>query len=815
MADPLCRWHYALPKNVVEIVRALPKQELSKAQFLQQLKTTLSAGGFSFDFATFQKTAYQLAVQLGLYYIDDSDVYHPRFGVDIDEATAARYLAVVAQCYVAPNPYTNAQSFGVGQLPVNLYSALIGHSATLPRKTSFDVSEALKGCFAAPLGNPDAVTALMSATSVFTKVGNKSLSYDPKFNRTLNRKEFFDLFSWPYISSGDAKIEARENVLTIALECFRAERDKVKAPAGWNNFDEWAKAARVAFDDVDETKATDPNFDYAKFMRQFAISVQVANTKFAGHSVDEKAAVLKFLHEQKMEPQIVTRYLDEAHRPKVNGVDVKGMGVTATLFFMMEIHPSLYASWSDMTYDSLSKVGLHNGPIPSKLTLQSYDDCKAKQCQVLAKMKEMGIGKAADDPSDADYITVNEFLWFVAEQYDLIMQEWSKHMKHEIKLNNQNPITDFEEFIKKFAAAAEDAGLSYDLNLIKRFICALLAKPFVVLTGLSGSGKTKLAEAFTKWIAISDTYKIVPVGADWTNNEKLLGFPNALDPNNYIQPDTGVLRLLIDANDNPDVPFFLILDEMNLSHVERYFADFLSAMESSGTIKLYDGKNRTASDGTPIPATLPFPKNLFVIGTMNVDETTHMFSPKVLDRAQVVEFRVTADQMKNYLATPKPLDMTRVEGGGVDYAEGYLKLRKGDPTLVPAERTSMTDSLNKFFPELAELGSEFAFRTASEAIRFCGFARMAKMDLDAAIDAAIMQKLLPKLHGSRRRLALPLEAFWEFCRKDDKTATIADVTKKGATERVEDVAKYPVSAEKIKRLYKAAEANGFASYAEA
>ena len=388
-------------------------------------------------------------------------------------------------------------------------------------------------------------------------------------------------------------------------------------------------------------------------------------------------------------------------------------------------------------------------------------------------------------------------------------------MKHEIKLNNQNPITDFEEFIKKFAAAAEDAGLSYDLNLIKRFICALLAKPFVVLTGLSGSGKTKLAEAFTKWIAVSDTYKIIPVGADWTNNEKLLGFPNALDPNNYIEPDTGVLQLLIDANDNPDVPFFLILDEMNLSHVERYFADFLSAMESSGTIKLYDGKNRTASDGAPIPATIPFPKNLFVIGTMNVDETTHMFSPKVLDRAQVVEFRVTADQMKNYLATPKPLDMTKVEGGGVDYAEGYLKLRKGDPTLVPAERTSMTDSLNKFFPELAELGSEFAFRTASEAIRFCGFARMAKMDLDAAIDAAIMQKLLPKLHGSRRRLALPLEAFWEFCRKDDKTATIADVTKKGATERVEDVAKYPVSAEKIRRLYKAAEANGFASYAEA
>lgn len=616
-------------------------------------------------------------------------------------------------------------------------------------------------------------------------------------------------------SNKECPVKHNVDLLATALECFRVERDKVKAPAGWNTFDEWAKAARVAFDGVDETKATDPNFDYAKFMRRFAISVQVANTKFAGHSVDEKAAVLKFLNEQKLTPQVVSWYLDETHRPKVNGADVPGMGVTATLFFMMEIHPDQYASWSDMTYSSLAKVGLHKGAPTTKLTLSSYDDCKSKQCLVLAKMNEMGIGKAADDSSPADYVTVNEFLWFVNEHYDLIIQQWSKLMKHEIKLTNQKSIAYFEDFIKKFADAAESAGLSYDLNLIKRFVCALLAKPFVVLTGLSGSGKTKLAEAFTKWIAISDTYKIVPVGADWTNNEKLLGFPNALDPNNYIQPDTGVLRLLIDANDNPDVPFFLILDEMNLSHVERYFADFLSAMESSGSIKLYDGKNRTASDGTPIPAMIPFPKNLFVIGTMNVDETTHMFSPKVLDRAQVVEFRVTADQMKNYLAAPKPLKMSEVESKGVEYAEEYLKLRKGEPALATADRTAITDSLNKFFPELAELGSEFAFRTASEAVRFCGFARTAKMELDATIDASIMQKLLPKLHGSRRRLALPLEKFWEFCRKDGKTESVADILKKGATATVDEVAKYPISAEKIKRLYKAAEANGFASYAEA
>lgn len=332
---------------------------------------------------------------------------------------------------------------------------------------------------------------------------------------------------------------------------------------------------------------------------------------------------------------------------------------------------------------------------------------------------------------------------------------------------------------------------------------------------MSGSGKTKLAQAFTQWIAVSETARIVPVGADWANNEKLLGYPNGLDPNNYVLPDTGVLKLMIDANDNPTVPFFLILDEMNLSHVERYFADFLSAMESNGSIKLYDGKNRTADDGTPVPPTIPFPKNLFVIGTMNVDETTHMFSPKVLDRAQVIEFRVTAEQMADYLDKPMKLDMTQVDGKGLQFAQAFLDLHNTPAELEGNDKKTVADALKQFFPTLAELGSEFAFRTASEAKLFCAFARKANLSVEESVDAAIMQKLLPKLHGSRRRLALPLEAFWEFCRMDGKTESLGDICKKDATVKVADVAKYKVSAEKIKRLYKAAETNGFASYAEA
>lgn len=371
----------------------------------------------------------------------------------------------------------------------------------------------------------------------------------------------------------------------------------------------------------------------------------------------------------------------------------------------------------------------------------------------------------------------------------------------------------FCEVLKKDIAST---GLKYADAMIDRFICALLAKPFVVLTGLSGSGKTKLAQAFVEWVAAQGTSCLVPVGADWANSEKMLGFPNGLDPNDYILPDSGVLKLMIDANDNPDVPFFLILDEMNLSHVERYFADFLSAMESKGTIKLYDGRPRTASDGTPIPQSIKFPPNLFVIGTMNVDETTHAFSPKVLDRAQVIEFRVTEPDMVGYLKDCKPIDLgaltdTQGNGRGVSYAKAFLSAAwKNYPVNAAA-----TDTLAAFFPKLADIDVEFGFRTASEFTRFATIFQEAGGDSDVAVDCAIMQKLLPKIHGSRRKLTRPLEALWELCRKDEKKETIADLFKNGATAKVEDIAKFPISAEKIRRLYKAVESNGFASYAEA
>ena len=374
-------------------------------------------------------------------------------------------------------------------------------------------------------------------------------------------------------------------------------------------------------------------------------------------------------------------------------------------------------------------------------------------------------------------------------------------------------------FISVFKTAIGVTGLKYSDSMLRRFVAALLAKPFVVLTGLSGSGKTKLAEAFVRWLCEKDPkrWRIVPIGADWADSQKLLGFPNALDDNRYVLPDTQVLQLLVDAGNDPDNPYFLILDEMNLSVVERYFADFLSTMESSGAqFNLYDGDKRFA-DGAgaqEVPPSLKFPKNLFVIGTMNVDETTHMFSPKVLDRAQVIEFRVTEKDMNDYLDGDCVIDLDKLHdpngnGKGCQYAKAFLTAAKAAFKPSDAAKTA----LRTFFPKLASISTEFGFRTASECIRFASIYVTAGGEENEAIDLAIMHKLLPKVHGSRRKLAKSLEALWSLCLNDGEAETLSDFFK-GSVD-IKTVCKYPISAEKITRLYNAAETNGFASYAEA
>ena len=290
---------------------------------------------------------------------------------------------------------------------------------------------------------------------------------------------------------------------------------------------------------------------------------------------------------------------------------------------------------------------------------------------------------------------------------------------------------------------------------------------------------------------------LVAVGADWTDNRNVVGYVNHLREakiagaadSRPVYQSTPVLDLLLEASKpgREAVPHFLTLDEMNLSHVERYFADFLSAMEArSGAIRFHEEGDfrlpRFEGDTLGVPRSLPYPQNLFVIGTVNVDETTYMFSPKVLDRAHVIEFEVDRGDVGKFLGDPKPLQPVPRAAAG--QAEAFLDLSlraRGAkapplPELPPAVKTAVNKHLLEVLEILQNGRFEFAFRTAKEVLAYlkvsCELAAdKAAWEADkwkSDLDDEILQKILPRLHGSRTRVGPLLGALGWYLHSGDK-----------------------------------------------
>ena len=313
---------------------------------------------------------------------------------------------------------------------------------------------------------------------------------------------------------------------------------------------------------------------------------------------------------------------------------------------------------------------------------------------------------------------------------------------------------------KSFSLKQFDKGID---RYISSYIFSLLAKPFVILSGNSGTGKTRIALRFAKYLekqtdtGINNTL-LIPVGADWTDNTKILGYFNPLaneGKGEYVKSE--ILTFLELANENPSIPFFLILDEMNLSHVERYFSDFLSAMESGEQILLY---KKPENCECAVPEKITLPENLFVTGTVNIDETTYMFSPKVLDRANVIEFKPEMDDILENLVSDSSSDKEETAEPGV--AEGFMglanKIRRGIvPDELKTELEKAKPLLESVYKTLEKSGFEFAYRTAKE-IRLYAIASFetcedkSQFNINPVIDQQIVQKILPKIHGNKKQI---------------------------------------------------------------
>lgn len=187
----------------------------------------------------------------------------------------------------------------------------------------------------------------------------------------------------------------------------------------------------------------------------------------------------------------------------------------------------------------------------------------------------------------------------------------------------------------------------------------------------------------------------------------------------------------------------------------------------------------------------------------------------MLDRANTIEFRVTQDEMKNFLGTIKDINMDALTGKGAGMAKSFLDLA-ANKSFATTDIDAINAALVQFFGELKKTGAEFGYRSATEILRLIHQLTVLDNELttNQKIDIAIIQKLLPKLHGSRRKLCPVLETLGAFCIPGD-IKIIKDVFEKPDFDFNASSVLYPLSLEKIARMYRGAIDNGFASFAEA
>ena len=335
----------------------------------------------------------------------------------------------------------------------------------------------------------------------------------------------------------------------------------------------------------------------------------------------------------------------------------------------------------------------------------------------------------------------------------------------------------------------EAKGFNYDGSLIENFYLGLKSKPFVILAGTSGTGKTRLVRLFAE--AIKAEYKLVSVRPDWSDSSDLFGH---VDLNQKFVPGA-IIDFVKQAELNPNKPYFLCLDEMNLARVEYYMSDILSAIETrryeSGMIitdpvvSSTNYGNDTVSAGKYGKVILP--GNLYIVGTVNMDETTFPFSKKVLDRANTIEFSyVDLLSMPSFsTATADKITVTNEF-----LASKYITLNDCDA----AEREyigSVCTTLSRINGILEIANAHIGYRVRDEIVFYMLNNREADLlNEKAAFDNQIMQKILPRIQGSSESIKTMLGELLKICESE----------------------KYESSAKKINFMIKRYEEDGFTSY---
>ncbi|MCR2803999.1 MrcB family domain-containing protein [Paenibacillus soyae] len=377
--------------------------------------------------------------------------------------------------------------------------------------------------------------------------------------------------------------------------------------------------------------------------------------------------------------------------------------------------------------------------------------------------------------------------------------------------------------IEQIKAFIIQKGFHYPGSLIENLYLSFKTKPFVILAGVSGTGKTKLVKLFAEALGANTgnkQFSLIPVRPDWSDPSDLLGYK---DLSGAYRPGQ-LAEVLVEASkpENQHKPYFICLDEMNLARVEHYFSDLLSIIETQEwqddrivTSPLIQ-KEALRPEDQSIYGGLSLPDNVYLIGTVNMDETTHPFSKKVLDRANTIEFNyIHLGQYPDMMNPRNAIEISHIDNSFLrsDYlqlVDAYSEHRD----LV--HRT--TEKLVKINGILEEIHSHVGFRIRDAVCFYMIYnERFQLMSEDAAFDLQLLQKILPRVQGSsatvkRVLLQLMQGALGKTLKVNELMEDASELYTTWSANEPTETVKHPQTARKIAFMLRRLEEDGFTSY---
>ncbi|UTE78492.1 McrB family protein [Rossellomorea sp. KS-H15a] len=443
-------------------------------------------------------------------------------------------------------------------------------------------------------------------------------------------------------------------------------------------------------------------------------------------------------------------------------------------------------AYSDVAIRSICIVerASEDKPKPSSFSSHSNWEEQGNYLKVLFNTLDQVINKAEipeqwrkdeDGPFDRKgnvkqgyfYKVSNSFSTKLLNKFkDRLPQEIVNHLQVTDDINDENIRIEIMTFssdqqgIDHIHSYISNKGFYYERKEIINLYLSLKTKPFVILSGISGTGKTKIVQLFAESLgATTDNgqFALIPVRPDWSDGSDLIGYR---DIKGEFQAGP-LTKVLMEANlpENRDKPYFLLLDEMNLARVEYYFSDLLSVMES---------RNRQNGEMVSAPIVeeeevgkLLLRDNFYIIGTVNMDETTHPFSPKVLDRANTIEYNdVVLDHFgfltKDSIAEPVAIDNQQMAGRFLNLKDAFF-----DYEDLVRKVTGLLVEVNTI---LEPIKAHFGYRVRDEVCFYMIYNDEGQlMKFDDAFDYQLVQKILPRLTGNDLKTEDTLKKLFLFC----------------------------------------------------